>query len=36
MRALMLEAKWEPKPGYVVSEFEKKTGKAITGNSVWK
>jgi threonine dehydrogenase-like Zn-dependent dehydrogenase len=32
----MLEAKWEPKSGYAVSDFEKKTGKAITGNSVWK
>ncbi len=36
MRGLMLEAKWEPKPGYVVSEFEKKTGKAVTGNSIYK
>jgi len=26
---------WEPKPGYEVSEWEKKTGKAITGNSIW-
>ena len=36
MRALMLEAKWQPKPGYIVSEFEKRTGKAVTGNSIWK
>ena len=36
MKALVLEAKWEPKPGYVVSEFEKQTGKAVTGNSVYK
>jgi len=36
MRGLMLEAKWEPKSGYVVSDFEKQTGKAITGNSIWK
>ena len=36
MRGLMLEAKWQPKPGYVVSDFEKKSGKAVTGNSVWK
>ncbi|MBI4736677.1 MAG: alcohol dehydrogenase catalytic domain-containing protein [candidate division NC10 bacterium] len=36
MRGLMLEAKWEPKPGYIVSDFEKRTGKAITGNSIWK
>ena len=36
MRGLMLEAKWQPKPGYVLSDFEKKTGKAVTGNSVYK
>jgi len=36
MRGLMLEAKWQPKPGYIVSDFEKSTGKAITGNSIWK
>ena len=36
MKGLVLEAKWEPKAGYVVSDFEKKTGKAITGNSVYK
>ena len=36
MRGLMLEAKWEPKSGYAVSEWEKQTGKAITGNSIWK
>ena len=36
MKALMLEAGWEPKPGYVVSEFEKHTGKAVVGNSIYK
>ena len=36
MRGLMLEAKWEPKSDYAVSEWEKRTGKAVTGNSVWK
>jgi 2-desacetyl-2-hydroxyethyl bacteriochlorophyllide A dehydrogenase len=36
MKALVLSAKWEPKPGYVISEFEKNTGKAITGNSIWR
>ncbi len=36
MKALVLEAKWEPKPGYVVSEFEKQTGKAVVGNSIYK
>jgi 2-desacetyl-2-hydroxyethyl bacteriochlorophyllide A dehydrogenase len=36
MKALVLSAEWVPKPGYVVSEFEKNTGKAITGNSIWR
>ncbi len=36
MKALMLEAGWTPKPGYVVSEFEKTTGKAVVGNSIYK
>lgn len=36
MKALLLEAEWSPKSDYQLSEFEKETGKAITGNSVWK
>lgn len=36
MKALILDAKWDPKPDYVVSDFEKETGKAVTGNSVWR
>ena len=36
MKALVLDAKWEPRPDYVVSEWEKKTGKAITGSSIWR
>jgi threonine dehydrogenase-like Zn-dependent dehydrogenase len=36
MKALVLEAQWDPKPGYVVSEFEKRTGKAVNGNSIWR
>ncbi|MFQ6078419.1 MAG: alcohol dehydrogenase catalytic domain-containing protein, partial [Thermodesulfobacteriota bacterium] len=36
MKALVLDAQWDPKPGYVVSEFEKRTGKAISGNSIWR
>jgi len=36
MKGLILDAVWEPKPGYTVSEWEKATGKAITGNSVWR
>lgn len=36
MKGLVLNAKWEPKLDYEVSEWEKKTGKAITGNSIWR
>ncbi len=36
MKALALTAKWEPKPDYQVSAWEQETGKAITGNSVWR
>lgn len=36
MKGLVLDAQWDPKPDYIVSEWEKQTGKAITGNSVWR
>ena len=36
MKGLVLDAVWEPKPDYQVSEWEKETGKAITGNSIWR
>ncbi len=36
MKGLMLEAKFEPREGYVLSDFEKETGKVITGNAVWR
>ncbi len=36
MKGLVLDAVWEPKPDYVVSEWEKETGKAVTGNSIWR
>ncbi|MGC9349081.1 MAG: scyllo-inosose 3-dehydrogenase [Anaerolineae bacterium] len=36
MKGLVLDAKWDPKPGYEVSEWEKRTGKAITGNAIWR
>ncbi len=36
MKALVLTAQWDPRPGYVVSEFEKATGKAVTGSSIWR
>jgi threonine dehydrogenase-like Zn-dependent dehydrogenase len=36
MKALVLEAQWDPKPGYPLSEFETQTGKAINGNAIWR
>ena len=36
MKGLVLDAKWEPKADYALSEWEKKTGKAITGSAVWR
>src|SRR5512142_507538 len=36
MQALVLDAQWDPRPDYPVSEWEKQTGKAITGSSVWR
>ncbi len=36
MKALLISAQWDPKPDYILSEFERSTGKAITGNSVWR
>jgi threonine dehydrogenase-like Zn-dependent dehydrogenase len=36
MKALLLSADWDPKPDYDLSEWEKETGKAITGNAVWR
>lgn len=36
MKAMVLDAKWDPRPDYAVSDWEKKTGKAVTGNAVWR
>ena len=36
MKGLVLSAEWDPKPTYTVSEWEKETGKVITGNAVWR
>lgn len=36
MIGLVLDAKWEPREGYELSDFERRTGKAITGSSVWR
>ena len=36
MRAFYVEAKFEPKPGYKLSERESRTKRAARGNSIWK
>lgn len=36
MRAFYVEAEFEPKPGYKLSERELSTRRAARGNSVWK
>jgi threonine dehydrogenase-like Zn-dependent dehydrogenase len=36
MKALVLDATWEPRPDYKVSDWEKETRKAITGSSIWR
>jgi threonine dehydrogenase-like Zn-dependent dehydrogenase len=36
MKGLVLSADWDPKPAYPLSDWERRTGKAITGNAVWR
>ena len=36
VKGLVLDAVWDPKPDYEVSEWEKETGKAICGNNIWR
>jgi scyllo-inosose 3-dehydrogenase len=36
MKGLVLDAKWDPKPEYPLSDWEKSTGKAINGNNIWR
>jgi len=36
MKGLVLSAQWEPREGYQVSDFEKRTGKAVEGFNVWR
>jgi threonine dehydrogenase-like Zn-dependent dehydrogenase len=36
MKGLVLDAAWEPKPSYEVSDWEQKTGKAVSGNNIWR
>ncbi|HLW59994.1 MAG TPA: scyllo-inosose 3-dehydrogenase [bacterium] len=36
MKGLQMTAEWAPRAGYTLSEFERRTGKATTGASVWR
>src|SRR4030065_697778 len=36
MRGLVLTAEWDPRPDYTVTEWERTTGQAVTGSSVWR
>ncbi len=36
MKGLQITAEWAPRPDYTLSEFERRTGKATTGASVWR
>jgi threonine dehydrogenase-like Zn-dependent dehydrogenase len=36
MRGLVLEAQWDPRPEYALSDWEAETGKAVTGSSIWR
>lgn len=36
MKGLLLKADWDPRSSYKVSDWEKKTGKAIEGFNVWR
>jgi threonine dehydrogenase-like Zn-dependent dehydrogenase len=36
MQGLVLDAAWEPKSDYQVSDWEQQTGKAISGNQIWR
>ncbi|MDH7486454.1 MAG: scyllo-inosose 3-dehydrogenase [Anaerolineae bacterium] len=36
MKALVLNAQWDPRPDYPLSDWERETGKAISGYQVWR
>lgn len=36
MKGLVLNARWEPRADYRLTDFEKESGKAITASSVWR
>ena len=33
MKGLLLKAEWDPRPSYEVSDWEKRTGKAVEGST---
>lgn len=36
MKGLVVQAEWDPRPDYKVTDWERSTHKAITGSSVWR
>lgn len=36
MKGLVLEAEWDPRPTYTVTEWGLRTGKATSGNGIWR
>jgi scyllo-inosose 3-dehydrogenase len=36
MKGLVVQAEWDPRPDYKVTEWEVSTHKAVTGSSVWR
>ena len=36
MKGVQFTAEWAPRPDYSLSEFERRSGKAVTGASVWR
>jgi threonine dehydrogenase-like Zn-dependent dehydrogenase len=36
MKGLVVQAEWDPRPDYQVTEWERSTHKAVTGSSVWR
>jgi len=36
MKGLVVQAEWDPRPDYKVTEWERSTHKAVTGSSVWR
>ena len=36
MKGLLLDAKWDPRPSYELSDFEKRTGKAVEGLNTFR